>query len=160
MYCPNCRRQVTQGQKFCKGCGLNLLTAGQTARVPTVTLEEAKEHQRRLNEVRHGVQTMFTGIGLAIFLSFILHGMGVAMGAMIFFFGLGRIASATVFATPRRSLEFRWPGQFQEQPDQTPLPVAPPPVSQESMPPSVTEHTTIRLEQPYVPPEEKQRTAE
>jgi hypothetical protein len=104
---------------------------------------------------------MFTGLGLFIFLSVILKVMGAAIGAMVFFIGLGRVASATVFASPRRTLEFHWPRQSPEQPTQAPLPMPAPPERLETMPPSVTEHTTIRLEQPeYKPPQEKQRVVE
>jgi hypothetical protein len=105
---------------------------------------------------------MFTGLGLTLFFFFFFHSLGfAAIGLMILFFGLGRIASATVFATPKRSIEFRWPGQGESQPTRAPLPVAAPPPQLETAPPSVTEHTTIRLEHPeYEPPREKQRSAE
>ncbi|MBI3951136.1 MAG: zinc ribbon domain-containing protein [Acidobacteria bacterium] len=162
MYCPNCGRQATQGQRFCKSCGFNLLALSQSVSGQVVTPEEAKENRRRLEEVRHGVRTTFTGIGLMFFFFFFFHSMGfAAIGAIIFFAGLGRIASATVFATPRRALEFRWPTQSEVQPSRAPLPVSAPPPQLETAPPSVTEHTTIRLEHPeYEFPKERQRNVE
>jgi len=138
-----------------------LITVSQSLSGQVITSEEAKEHRRRLEEVRQGVRQMFVGVGLFIFLSVILKWMGAAIGAMIFFIGLGRVLSATVFASPRRTLEFRWPSQSDRQPSPAPLPMAAPLERPETVPPSVTEHTTIRLEQPeYVPPKEKQRTVE
>jgi len=162
MYCPNCGRQAAPGQRFCKGCGLNLLSVSQSLSGQVMTPEEQREHRRRLEEVRHGVRTLFTGLGLMFFFYFFFHSLGfAAIGAMVFFFGVGRIASATVFTSPRHTLEFHWPSQSPEQPSQAPLPLSAPPERPETMPPSVTEHTTLRLEQPeYRPPQEKQRIIE
>lgn len=161
MYCPNCGRYAASGQRFCKSCGLNLLAVSQSLSGHVMTAEEQQEHRRRLDEVRHGIRTMITGIGLFFFLPVILKTLGAAIGALVFFIGLGRVASATVFISPRRTLEFHWPHSSPEPSHSTSLPMPAPPERLETMPPSVTEHTTIRLEQPeYRPPPEKPSAVE
>jgi preprotein translocase subunit YajC len=41
-----------------------------------------------------GIRQMFTGIGLAIFLGLLLHELGVGIGALVFFIGLGKFIIA------------------------------------------------------------------
>ena len=49
--------------------------------------EEAKENN---DDYQGGVRQMFTGIGLAIFLSILIGWTGFGIGALVFFIGLGR----------------------------------------------------------------------
>jgi hypothetical protein len=158
MYCPNCGRAATEGQRFCKSCGLNLLSVSQALSGRVTTQEEQKLYRQRMDEIRHGLRTMFTGLGLAIFF-FFFKGLGLgfaAIGAIVFFVGLGKIVSATVFASPKMSVDFRWPtqGEAPREPERMPVSVEPRPL--EGPPPSITEHTTVRLESPpSVPPRER-----
>jgi uncharacterized membrane protein len=49
--------------------------------------EEAAEN---ISDYQGGIRQMFTGVGLAIFLGIIIGEMGVGIGALIFFIGLGK----------------------------------------------------------------------
>jgi hypothetical protein len=135
-----------------------------TASAPsTASVDEIREERRRLDEARHGLRTMFTGIGLMLFFLLFFKSWGfAAIGAIVLFKGLGQVASATLWATPKRALEFRWPSESQTPPIQPPQQIAPPTSYVEPPPPiSVTEHTTFRLDRPdYVPPPERNRTVE
>ena len=42
------------------------------------------------NDYNTGLRQMFTGIGLAIFLGIIIGKLGIGIGALIFFIGLGK----------------------------------------------------------------------
>lgn len=42
------------------------------------------------NDYQTGVRQMFTGVGLAIFLGFIIGKVGIGIGALVFFIGLGK----------------------------------------------------------------------
>jgi hypothetical protein len=118
--------------------------------------EDQQLYRQRMDEVRHGLRTMFTGIGLMIFLFFIMKSFGAAIGAIVFFAGLGKIAGATVFASPRMSLNFQWPSDAEAPRQPERLPTLVPPPALDGSPPSVTEHTTIRLHTPESgPPREK-----
>ena len=45
-------------------------------------------------EYNDGIRQMFTGIGLAIFLGIILEELGLGIGALVFFIGLGKFMIA------------------------------------------------------------------
>lgn len=96
MFCPGCGTQTNETLKFCKQCGANLASVRQAlnrpARVATAGFdwsktwvaemfltEEERQRQRgitpeekRLNEIKGGVITSFVGIGVMIFLYFLL----------------------------------------------------------------------------------------
>lgn len=167
MYCPNCGRQATQSQRFCKSCGYNLAaliqSMGLSSASPPASIEEIREERRRLEEARNGMRTMFTGLGLMLFfLLFFKSWAFAAIGAIVLFRGLGQIASATLWATPKRSLEFRWPRESPATPIPTPPQIPASPSYAEPSPPlSVTEHTTLRLDRPEVnPPPARNRAVE
>ena len=44
------------------------------------------------NEYQSGIRQVFTGIGLAIFLGIIIGKLGIGIGALVFFIGLGKVA--------------------------------------------------------------------
>ena len=48
----------------------------------------------RTNDYNEGIKQMFTGIGLAIFLGLIMDELGVGIGALVFFIGLGKFIIA------------------------------------------------------------------
>ena len=89
MYCPGCGFQVNDDLKFCRQCGSNLrsvreaMTSGSTdekfdsskAWMESLPVEARKRlvptpEEKRLNEIKEGVLTIFTGIGAMIFLYF------------------------------------------------------------------------------------------
>jgi hypothetical protein len=92
MYCPGCSIQVTEDLKFCKNCGANLrgvrevmlsredkfdwkktwvaemlLSKEEVDRIRGITPEK-----KRNDEMRGGVITAFVGLGVMIFLYFLL----------------------------------------------------------------------------------------
>lgn len=92
MFCPGCAIQVTDDTKFCKNCGANLrgVREAMTSRTEKfdwsktwvadmfLTQEETERRrgvtpeQKRHDEIRAGVITTFVGIGVMIFLYFLL----------------------------------------------------------------------------------------
>ncbi|MCS6806630.1 MAG: zinc ribbon domain-containing protein [Acidobacteriota bacterium] len=167
MYCPNCGRQAAPTQRFCKSCGYNLAALMQSMSVSSssspASIDDIREERRRLEQARHGLRTAFTGLGLALFfLLFFKSWAFAAIGLIVLFKGLGQIASATLWATPKRTLEFRWPRESHVTPLPTPPQIATPTSYVEPSPPvSVTEHTTLRLDQPNISlPPERNRAVE
>jgi len=105
IYCPRCGRPAHATHKFCTGCGLHLLTIVQAL------ADDAKELERRTKALRHGLQQVFSGIGLALFFYFFFgHSLGfAAIGVMFAFIGLGQILSAMLFASPALHPKWRVP---------------------------------------------------
>src|SRR5262247_4378791 len=94
MFCPGCGIQVGDDLKFCRQCGANLHGAreGMISRpveekpdwskswaANIILAKELQERmrgtpeERRLNEIKGGVITSLTGVGLMIFLYFFLN---------------------------------------------------------------------------------------
>jgi hypothetical protein len=94
MYCPGCGIQVSDDLKFCRQCGANLHGAreGMMSRpveekpdwtnswaANIILAKELQERmrgtpeERRLNEIKGGVITSLSGLGLMIFLYFLLN---------------------------------------------------------------------------------------
>jgi hypothetical protein len=92
MFCPNCGTQASEPIKFCKRCGANLRrvqgvmgrgTGGfdwsKTWVAEMMLSEEERERlngvtpeEKRYNEIKGGIITAFVGIGVMIFLRFLL----------------------------------------------------------------------------------------
>ncbi|MEO0249101.1 MAG: DUF6249 domain-containing protein [candidate division WOR-3 bacterium] len=154
MYCPRCGRKAVEGQKFCTGCGTNLLVVSQALAPRHATPEEERRMRQRLDQFRDGVRRMCVGIGLTILFYFLFRGSLVlaAVGLLVFFAGLGKVISSMVFSSEPLLLEVRVPSKSLHSDDkqllggEMALPAS-------SEPPYVTEQTTVPLERPeYVPP--------
>ncbi|HXF05351.1 MAG TPA: DUF6249 domain-containing protein [Blastocatellia bacterium] len=170
MYCPRCGRPAADRQRYCTGCGTNLLIVSQALEQSPSEREDDKAILARVNQFRHGVHQMFTGIGLALFFLFFFGSMRMAaIGLLIFLIGLGRSISAVLVASPRLMIgvdvpirrgpteqltadasSAGWTPHRSSRRETTPssewrTPIASaPPVE----PPRVTEHTTLPLQSP------------
>ena len=58
--------------------------------IPDELLKEVNKNRWDDSEYNAGIRQMFTGIGLAIFLGIILDELGLGIGALVFFIGLGK----------------------------------------------------------------------
>lgn len=95
MYCPGCGVQASEGLKFCKQCGANLLSVREALTRPSneafdwsktwvaemfMTAEEQERRRgitpeiKRYNEIKGGVITASIGVGVMIFLSVFMQG--------------------------------------------------------------------------------------
>jgi hypothetical protein len=189
MYCPHCGQPSPEDRKFCKFCGTNLgvvsLALTQSA-VPPKNLSEATTkilddwfshkpapapEERRLKDIRGGVITSFTGMGICIFLYFFFGAVAsnprvpseAAMiiqriwlaGLIPFFVGVGLILNGILFHKPTTQ---SFP-PASRQPTRLAAPETQRGLSTPGVviPPSVTEQTTHRLEPARQPPPERQR---
>ena len=58
--------------------------------IPDDILKSKVSSSSQDNDYQTGVRQMFTGVGLAIFLGFIIGKVGIGIGALVFFIGLGK----------------------------------------------------------------------
>ena len=58
--------------------------------IPDELLKEVNKNRWDDSEYNAGIRQMFTGVGLAIFLGIILDELGLGIGALVFFIGLGK----------------------------------------------------------------------
>ena len=58
--------------------------------IPDELLKDVNKDKWDNSEYNAGVRQMFTGVGLAIFLGIILDELGIGIGALVFFIGLGK----------------------------------------------------------------------
>lgn len=172
MYCPRCGRLAAEHQRYCTGCGTNLLVVSQVLEQGRREREDDKALQARAKQLRHGVHEMFIGLGLALFFLFFFGGVRfAAIGLLVFLIGLGRAISAMLVASPRLTIGLEvpshrtpterldadaasagWTLERQSRRETAPssewrAPMASPPTTMPA-PPPVTEHTTVPLESP------------
>jgi hypothetical protein len=192
MYCPKCGQNSPEGQKFCKFCGTNLSLVSQTllhgttpgkglpetwAKIIDDWFGERPEpppEEKRLKDIRGGVVTTFTGIGICVFSYFFFGAVASSpavppdaavivqkiwlAGLVPLFVGLGLLINGLFL--------HRRPGQSVSQIPRQPARVAAPETQRVLsepgvvIPPSVTEQTTHRLEPPNPVPLERQRQGE
>ncbi len=128
MFCPGCGFQASDDLKFCRQCGANLrgvrdaMTASSTDWSKTwmdYLPEEARKRLnptpeiKRLNDIKEGVLTIFTGFGAMIFLYFLFDAVAKKagdgadivrslywLGMVLVLIGTGMIFNG-LFVTPR-----------------------------------------------------------
>lgn len=59
--------------------------------IPDQLLKDQTNSYMDKNEFQSGMRQVFTGIGLAIFLGIIIGKLGIGIGALVFFIGLGKV---------------------------------------------------------------------
>lgn len=108
MYCPNCGKQTSTDQKFCRGCGLGLekiaLSLGE--QLPARVDQSLRARQERLEKLGVGALSVF-GLGI---LGFLVYAVGkkllvtgpsliaiLAIVGLVIMFGSG-LLSAFLFA--------------------------------------------------------------
>lgn len=157
MYCPNCGKQNSADQKFCRSCGLGLQKVAQTLteQLPTkfdLSLQQKKERYEKLGVIALSI----FGAGVAIpFLYGIFYKMMWTQGRITA--GLGTLALVLVLASGLISvILFAKANEVKETPADGPLPrevandtaeLLPEPVPQTPMF-SVAEQTTELLSDP------------
>jgi len=58
--------------------------------IPDEILKDNHDSRMLTSEYQSGIRQMFVGIGLAIFLGIIMGKLGIGIGALVFFIGLGK----------------------------------------------------------------------
>jgi hypothetical protein len=88
MFCPDCGAQVSGAIKFCKQCGVNLRAVQEAMVRPDAPgaldwnrafaaeihrQRSATPEEKRLNEIKGGVITSAVGLGVTVFLFFLMN---------------------------------------------------------------------------------------
>jgi len=157
MYCPNCGNKNTQGQKFCRSCGLGLEKVEQSLndQLPIKADKSLQERKERLESLGVAALSVF-GLGL---LGFILYSAfskliltqgkvlaGLAVLGLVVILGCG-LLSVILFAKAKEVKEGSAKRRMQE-----PTELAPDHANAKSLGPhadpvfSVTERTTELLD--------------
>lgn len=137
MYCPRCGTLARDEQKFCTACGVNLslitdVLAGRVGERTTGSgrsllemlfgIEKRPEltpEQKRMQDIRNGVLSLFVGIGLSLFLYILLGAVAEQIGPaearivrtvwtcglIPVFVGIGLIVNGLFFWKPSNPLE-------------------------------------------------------
>lgn len=150
MFCPQCGREATGSQRFCKTCGTNLFSVTQALSGFQLSTAEQARLQERIRDFNRGIKLVFTGIGLAVFFFFVSSSLKpVGIGALVLFIGLGQMVRAMVSARPRLEIQFQAPEKdvtLATAPRVRAVTQAPPtPPAVAPTPGSVTEDATLRL---------------
>ena len=108
MYCPNCGKQTSSEQKFCRACGLGLEKIAQSLgeQLPARVDQSLRERQERLEKLGVGALSVF-GLGILGLLLYAVAQKLLATGAsliailaivgLVIMFGSG-LLSAILFA--------------------------------------------------------------
>lgn len=154
MYCPNCGKEHTDQQKFCRSCGLSLQLISQAlvnelsaTRSDESSLELMKPEQKRWqNPLLYGFLLLMLGLIIIIFGKKMLGEQLVAdIGTLIAVLGVGLIGFKGVLLIRSQPKSLPTPNAL---PKGEPI-TEPPPALHAGEPPSVTEHTTRTLEPIY-----------
>lgn len=128
MYCPNCGNKNSEGQNFCRSCGLGLEKIAQslTEQLPTVAVKSLQERKERLERLGVASLSVF-GLGVIGFLLYNIFSKlmltqgplvaSLAVLAAIIFIGSG-LASVILFAKAKDLKEAA--GQRQLEPSSEP----------------------------------------
>lgn len=151
LYCPRCGRRAAERHKFCTGCGLPLSAIFRILAAEGQINEGSspQELARRLKDLRQGVQQMFSGLGLALFFFLFFESVKfAALGAIVFFIGLGRVVSAMLMASSPVRVTWSVPrGEIEPSGEEEKHEGEKPPARGSSFP-SVAEPTTLPLDPP------------
>lgn len=101
MFCPQCGTQATEAIKFCKQCGANLRAvqeaiwrpesqgAGDSGKNSVAEMIRARDEvqrrrggtaaEKRLNEIKGGVITSAVGLGVTVFLFFLMNAVAAGL---------------------------------------------------------------------------------
>ena len=175
MYCPNCATQASADQKFCRSCGLSLQMISQmlTGQFPATEsdralveiVERIQSHRDKMK--RWGFIMMWGGMVVAALFGVIGGAMTsinwalgnfiaslAGIGGVILLVGIGLMIYTRFLP---KAPAYRQPPQPTALPRAEPTSQLPPERHPEPVP-SVTEHTTVRLETPeYEPPRQTVR---
>ena len=115
MYCPNCGNKNSEGQNFCRSCGLGLEKIAQSLmeQLPTVAVTSLQERKERLEHFGVASLSIF-GLGIVAFFLYNIflklmpaYGSlvaGLAVLAAVVFIGSG-LASVILFAKAKELKE-------------------------------------------------------
>ena len=126
MYCPNCGKQNSADQKFCRSCGLGLQKVAQTLseQLPTKLDRSLQQKKERFEKLGVAALSVF-GAGVAIpFIYGIFYKMMWTQGRITA--GLGTLALVLVLASGLLSvILFAKANEVKETPANRPLPDQP-----------------------------------
>ena len=154
MYCPNCGKDNSNEQRFCRSCGLSLQVISQVlgnepsaSESDDISIEIIKREQKKWqNPFMYGFLMLTLGIIIVIFGKTLLGEQLVAdIGTVMAFLGIGLLGFKGVSLMLSQSSSSPQSKALPEGEATTKLP----PASQFGTLPSVTEHTTRHLEPIY-----------
>src|SRR5215471_6142717 len=151
MYCPNCGKDNSNEQRFCRSCGLNLqaisqLVVGELSRTNSgeSPIQAVRNEPKRLpSPLTYGLLIIVLGLTIALFGKKVLFEDVVgSIGMLIALLGVGLIGLKGIFLMLPES---RTPSASRSLPKGE-LPIKLPAASQFGVQPSVTEQTTRQLD--------------
>jgi hypothetical protein len=157
MYCPNCGKENSVEQRFCRSCGLSLQTISQALTHELSVTEspdksvEVFNHERKgwQNPLLYGFLIIMLGLIIAIFGKLILAEKLIAdIGVVIALLGVGLLGiKGVLIMLPQSRVAPKPKTQLQGEPM-----VMQTSALQPGEPASVTDHTTRALESVYEEP--------
>ena len=157
MYCPNCTTEISNGQRYCRGCGVDLqevslALGGPRHIVGSGTVEETKPERRVSKSIKFRRLSLYFGILGAV----VLIKLNLVAGALLLLIAICFMVSS-YFARVGSPMTTQSTTRMNEIPAELPVPIVmdfPKPgestmstneLSPESPAPSVTERTTNLL---------------
>jgi hypothetical protein len=171
MYCPQCGTESQETTKYCRSCGANFKTLLKSNDIPRPLIQIGKKKtpaERREKHLTTGIVSLFSGVGLTIFLYYVSAAMVLKLpphiieqvpfeiepvvrvlwlfGLLPTLSGVGHIL-AGLLIRPRPDLELEQPAAAVAPPRDLTEGVSP--TTSVAPPASVTERTTNLLEHNY-----------